>query len=285
LSAGRVSAPSRIAATTQEGLLAAMPAHLSGAGFVTKLVSVFPRNHELGLPSHQALVLLFEERGGSPVACLEGAYLTAARTAGGSAVATRMLARADARVLTILGAGVEGSHHLGAVARTRDFGEIRIASRNRDHADILSRSHPGAQSVVSFEDAVRGADVVCCCTDSPEPVLRRDWLKPGAHVNSVGFARGGPELDTETIRHARLFVESDAAFAPYPAGCHELQGVSPEKAAQLGEVLSGDRPGRTADTEITLYKSVGHAAEDAAAAWLVYRRALESQTGQEVSLL
>jgi ornithine cyclodeaminase/alanine dehydrogenase-like protein (mu-crystallin family) len=235
------------------------------------------------LPSHQALIALFDDETGTPLAVLDGTEITAVRTGASSAVATRALARPDARVLAVLGAGVQGRSHLEAVTRVRAFDEVRVASRNPEHAEALAREI-GALAVGSFEDAVRGADVVCACTDAGEPVLRGDWLAPGTHVTSVGASREGPELDADTVRRGLLVVESRVAFEPYPAGAHELQGLDPEAAAELGEVLGGTREGRTSPEQITVYKSMGHAVEDAAAVGLVYRRALELGVGTEIEL-
>jgi ornithine cyclodeaminase/alanine dehydrogenase-like protein (mu-crystallin family) len=123
--------------------------------------------------------------------------------------------------------------------------------------------------VGSFEEAVRGADVVCACTSAAEPVLKRKWLDPGTHVTSVGSSMEGPELDRETITAGLLVIESRVAFQPPPAGSHELQGLEPSEAVELGEVLAGTHPGRSSAEEITVYKSMGHAVEDAAAAALV----------------
>jgi alanine dehydrogenase len=281
VSEGRVSVPARIAALAPQGLLAAMPGYVEGV-LETKLVSVFPGNHAAGLPSHQALIALFDAENGAPLAVMDGTAITALRTAAASALATRALAREEARVLAVLGAGVQGRSHLEAVALVREFAEIRVASRTPAHAEALAAER-GARAVSSFEEAVRGADVVCCCTDSPEPVLRRDWLGAGAHVNSVGFARGGPELDAETVGEGLLVVESRVAFEPYPAGAHELQGLDPASALELGEILSG-RGGRTSPAQLTVYKSMGHAIEDAVAARLVYDRALAGGAGVQVNL-
>jgi ornithine cyclodeaminase/alanine dehydrogenase-like protein (mu-crystallin family) len=203
---------------------------------------------------------------------MDGTHITAVRTGASSAVATRALAREDVRVLAILGAGVQGRSHLDAVARVRDFSEVRIASRNPEHAQVLA-GETGATAVGSFEEAVRGADVVCACTSSAEPVLRRDWLDPGTHVTSVGASMDGPELDRETVTAGLLVIESRVAFEPPPAGSHELQGLEPSVAVELGEVLAGSHPGRTSAEQITVYKSMGHAVEDAAAAALVLRQA------------
>jgi ornithine cyclodeaminase/alanine dehydrogenase-like protein (mu-crystallin family) len=135
--------------------------------------------------------------------------------------------------------------------------------------------------MLSFEEAVRGADVVCCCTDSATPILDFSWLSPGVHVTSVG---SGAELDPETVRRGRLFVESRVAFQPPPAGTAELAGLDPSRAAELGEVVAGTAPGRQDPDEVTVYKSMGHAVEDAAAAGLVYRRAQREGAGQRVAI-
>jgi ornithine cyclodeaminase/alanine dehydrogenase-like protein (mu-crystallin family) len=264
LSAGRASVPPRVAASVPElGLLAAMPGYVDGV-LAAKLVSVFP-GHD---PSHQALIAVFDAETGTPRAVMDGTHITAVRTGASSAVATRALARRDARVLAVLGAGVQGRSHLDAVRRVRAFAEVRVASRIFDHAGALAEE-TGAAAVESFEEAVRGADVVCCCTHASEPVLRRDWLDTGTHVCSVGASQEGPELDAETVAAGLLCVESRVAFQPPPAGAWELQGLDPNAAVELGEVLAGTRPGRTSDDQITVYKSMGHAVEDAAAAALV----------------
>ena len=267
LSAGRASVPPRVAAFAPAGLLGAMPGYVDGV-LAAKLVALFP-DHE---PSHQALIAVFDAETGTPLAVMDGTHITAVRTGASSAVATRALAREDADVLAVLGAGVQGRSHLDAVRRVRSFDEVRVASRTFEHAANLAEE-TGAVAVESFEEAVRGADVVCCCTHSSEPVLRRDWLSPGTHVTSVGAALDGPELDSETVQAGLLCVESRVAFSPPPAGSFELEGLDQEQAVELGEVLAGTRPGRADDRQITVYKSMGHAVEDAAAAALVLERA------------
>jgi alanine dehydrogenase len=284
LSAGRASVPPRIAARAELGMLGAMPVYLPGVALGAKLVTVFPGNHARVLPSHQGLIVLFGEEDGTPAAVMDGRHITAVRTGAAAAVAARALARGDAEVLAILGAGVQGRSHLEAVPRVRDFREVRVASRTPAHAEALASLHPAARPVASFEEAVAGADVVCCCTDAREPVLEAAWLAPGAHVSSVG-GTFGPELDAGTVRAGRVFVEwRGAALEPPPAGAHELQGLGGGAVTELGEVLAGTRPGRTSGEEITVYKSTGHAVEDAAAARLVYRRAREAGAGLVVEL-
>jgi len=284
LSAGRTSVPPRVAARTSSGLLGVMPGYVPGAGLESKLVSVFPGNHDVGLPSHQALIALFDEGTGRPLAVMDGTHITAVRTAAASALSVRLLARPDSRVLAILGAGVQGQVHLEAVGRVGDFHEIRVASRNRDHAEALASTISYARAMTDFEQAVRGADVVCCCTDAAEPVIAREWLRPGAHVTSVGANTSGPELDAGTVRGGRLFVESRVAFSPPPAGSAELAGLDPAAATELGELIAGEAPGRESDEQLTVYKSMGHAVEDAAAARLVYDRALRDGAGRRVPI-
>src|SRR2546421_8093974 len=170
LSAGRASVPPRIAARTASGgLLGAMPGFVSGV-LEAKLVSVFPQNHVRGIPSHQGLIVLFDDSTGTPIAVMDGIAITAIRTGASAAVAARWLARHDSATLAILGAGVQGRSHLEAFTRARPFQEIRIASRNTENAKTLAAGNPLAAAAGSFEEAVRGADVVCCCTDAREPI-------------------------------------------------------------------------------------------------------------------
>jgi alanine dehydrogenase len=283
-SAGQASVPPRVAASATGGILGAMPVHLPGVALGAKLVSVFPGNHQRGRPSHQALIALFDPADGTPLAVMDGTRITAARTGAAAAVAAGALARPDATVLAILGAGVQGRSHLEAFPLVRDFREIRVASRTPGRAGALAAGHPLARAASSFEEAVAGADVVCCCTDAREPVLEAGWLAPGAHVSSVGGSFG-PELDPATVRSGRVFVEwHGAVTTPPPAGAHDLQGLDPAAVTEIGEVLAGTRPGRTARDQLTVYKSTGHAVEDAAAAGLVYRRALEAGAGTTISI-
>ena len=250
LSAGTASLPPRIAANADGGLLGAMPGYLPSAGLGCKLVSLFPGNTDR--PTHQAAIVLFDPDNGSPIALMDGTYITAMRTAAAAALAAKLLARDDARVLAILGTGVQSSAAQEMFPRVRDFTEVRVAGRGE------------------YEAAVRGADVVHVCTHSPEPVVLREWLAAGAHVGSVGLNPAGSELDPAIVRDATLVVESRAsAFASPPAGAPELAGIDPASAAELGEVVAGTHPGRTGADELTLYKSVGVAVQDLAAAALV----------------
>ncbi len=284
-SSGITSVPPRTGARVGErGLLGAMPGYVPGVALEVKLVSVFPGNHLHGLPSHQGLIMVFDEDTGAPLALMDGTYITAMRTGGTAAVAARLLAREDASVLAILGSGVQGASHLETFPRVRDFKEIRVASRDPVKAKALAARHPRATFVDSFDEAVRGADVVACCTDAREPILRRGWLKPGVHVSSVG-GTWGPELDAATIAAGRVFVEwRGAATNAPPAVAIELQGLDPGSVTEVGEVLAGTKPGRVSRDEITIYKSTGHAIEDAAAARLVYDRAKAEGAGISLDL-
>jgi ornithine cyclodeaminase/alanine dehydrogenase-like protein (mu-crystallin family) len=266
LSAGKASLPPRVAAFAGEaGLLGAMPGYLPSAGLGCKLVSLFPHNTDR--PTHQAAIILFDPAAGTPVALMDGTYITAMRTAAAAALATRLLARDDARVLAIVGTGVQSRAAQEMFPRARAFTEIRVAGRGE------------------HEEAVRGADVVHACTHSPEPVVRREWIAPGTHVGSVGLNPAGAELDSALVDDATLVVESrESAFARPPTGASELAGRDPAAAAELGEIIAGTRPGRTSADEITLYKSVGVAVQDLAAAALVLAAAKERGAGLEVSL-
>jgi alanine dehydrogenase len=284
-SAGITIVPPRVAIRLPEvGMMGTMPGYVPGVALEVKLVSVFPGNHHHSLPSHQGLIAIFDESNGAPLAVMDGTYITAIRTGGTAAVAARALARKDARVLAILGAGVQGASHLETFPRVRDFKEIRIASRDPEKAADLASHHPRAHSAASFEEAVRGADVVACCTDAREPVIRLEWLKPGVHVSSVG-GTFGPEIDPKIMSSAHVFVEwRGAATNPPPAGAHELQGMDANKLTEVGEVLAGTRPGRASEDEITVYKSTGHAVEDAATARLVYDSARAQGAGVSLPL-
>ncbi len=281
---GSASAPPRTAVRVQHGLLGVMPGYVPGAALESKLVSVFPANDQHGLPSHQGLIALFDEDNGTPIAVMDGGYITQIRTGGTAAVAARLLAREDASVLAILGAGAQGWSHLETFPRVRHFKEIRVASRNRERAHDLAAHHPRAHATASFEQAVLGADVVACCTDAREPILRLEWLKPGVHISAVGGTFGS-ELDAETVNASRIFVEwRGAVTSAPPAGAHELQGLDPSRVTEVGEVIAGKKPGRQSPDEITLYKSTGLAVEDAATAGLVYERALREGAGKKLPL-
>ena len=287
LSAGDASMPPRIAAMVQEreGLLGVMPAYLPSAGLACKLVTLFPQN--IDRHTHQAVIMVFDPENGTPLAVMDGTYITATRTAAGSALATRLLAREDADVLALLGTGVQARSHARALPRVRAFSEIRVAGRDRSRAEALAEEiGPHARAVSSYEEAIRGSDVVAATTHATEPIVRREWLSPGVHVNSVGLNPSGREVDEQTVADALLVVESrESALAPPPAGAPELVGVSPADVhAELGELVAGAKPRRSSQDEITLYKSVGVAVQDVAAAALVLAAAKERSVGRAIEL-
>ena len=300
LSSGAASMPTRVAATVAEhdGLLGAMPAWLPSAGTLqTKLVSVYPRNAARGIATHQALIVAFDPETGSPVAVMDGTAITAQRTAAGSALATRLLAREAARTLAVLGTGVQAVSHLRYVPRVRAFTSILVAGRDSNEARALAEAASAeldteVEAAGSFEEAVRSADVVCATTHAEEPVLRREWLRDGAHVNSVGWTPSGREIDAETVRDSLVVVESLAsAFAEGPGGSNDLRWpvrdgvVGPDHVhTEIGQILAGSEPGRTSDRQLTLYKSVGVAVQDAAAAGLVLRGARARGVGRDIGL-
>jgi ornithine cyclodeaminase/alanine dehydrogenase-like protein (mu-crystallin family) len=285
LSAGKASMPPRIAALVDanDGLLGVMPSYLPSAGLACKLVTLFPHNRDR--ETHQAIICVFDPDTGTPVALMDGTYITATRTAAGSALATRLLAREDARVLAILGTGVQAHSHARLLPRVRPFEEVRVAGRDPERVEAFAQEIGGV-AAESYEEAVRGADVVATTTHAPQPVVRREWLGPGVHVNSVGLNPSGRELDEATVTDALLVVESRAsALAPPPAGAPELVGIDAARVhAELGELVTGAKPGRRSRDEITLYKSVGVAVQDAAAAALVLAAARERSVGREVDL-
>lgn len=285
LSRGDVVAPARNEIqVANAGTVLLMPAWRPAATIIVKLVSVFHGNDQVGLPSHQALLCLFDAETGTPVAVMDGSVITATRTAAAAALSTRLLAREQAQVLTIVGAGVQGAAHLKLVSRMRDFREIRIVSRTLAHAQALAETHPEASAWESLEEATRGADTICLCTSSSHPLIRWEWLNSGTHITSVGYMPPGGELDRTIAEQGHLFVETRQAFAPPPTGSSELTGLDPNAASELGEVLLGIRPGRLTESEVTVYKSMGHAMEDLVSANLVYRRARDAKIEHRVIL-
>jgi ornithine cyclodeaminase len=300
LSAGRASVPDRIAASVSErdGLLVAMPGYAPSVGALAcKLVSLFPGNATGPLPTHQALITVFDTETGRPTALLDGTEITAARTGAGSALSARLLAREDASVMAVLGTGVQARSHAHAAVRVRPITELRIAGRDPHKARALAAELApelgvSIRAVDSYAAALDGADLVCATTHAVEPVVRREWLSPGAHVTSVGYNPAGRELDDQTVIDALVCVESrGAALAPVPAGSNDL--TEPIRAglitedhvhAEIGELVAGVKPGRTSAEQITLYKSVGVAVQDAAAAAVVLAAARETGAGTEMTI-
>jgi ornithine cyclodeaminase/alanine dehydrogenase-like protein (mu-crystallin family) len=289
LARGEVLVPLRFLVSPEDGasLLGLMPAHRGGGSplYSLKTVAVFPENPRRGLDAHQGTVTLFDGETGEVRALMNASAITAIRTAAVSAVATRLLAREDARELAILGAGVQARTHLEAMRLVREFDRVRIYSPTAEHARALAEEGD-AKAVESAEEAVRGADIVVTATNSVEPVLRRDWLKEGAHVNAVG---GRPpqmmELDPETIAAAAFYVDrresAENEAGDYRRAVEEGAIGADHIRGEIGELLIGSVPGR-AGGELTIFRSLGLAVEDLAAAEYVVRRARESGAGIEV---
>jgi ornithine cyclodeaminase/alanine dehydrogenase-like protein (mu-crystallin family) len=263
-SAGQATQPVRSGITVEPagGFFFMMPAHAEALG--VKIVTFFPRNAERGLPTHMATILLADPETGAPLAVMDGRLITEMRTAAVSAAATKLLARPDASVLGILGSGVQARSHWEALRLVRDFKEVRVWSPNEKHARQFAEEI-GA-TATDAETAVQGADVVVTVTSSRTPVLRGAWLKPGCHVNAVGACRPDwRELDEEAMAHV-VYVDSREG-ARAESGDILLAGAT--IYAELGEALAGKMPVRAGET--TIFKSLGMAVEDMAAALLVYR--------------
>jgi len=265
------------------------------AAFGLKAVCIMPGNPARGLDAHQGIVTLFDGQTGQPTAILDASAITERRTAAVTAVATEVLARRDARVLAILGAGTQARAHVEALAPVRAWEHVRVYSPTVAHAQRLvgAADTAGVAGIVvagSAREAVAGADVVVTATSSREPVLRRDWLAEGAHVNAVGASSpNSRELDTATVAASALFCDSRESLRN-EAGEFQLaiaEGLIPGEEhvrAELGEVLAGRAAGRGDDGELTVFRSLGLAVEDLAAAQSAVAAAVEQGLGTEIEL-
>ncbi|MCM3900247.1 MAG: ornithine cyclodeaminase family protein [Pyrinomonadaceae bacterium] len=296
LAAGKVHQPLRtiIRPPDAKGIIGLMPTYMSGdaAAFGLKAVCVFPGNPAQGMDAHQGGVLLFSAETGELLATMNASAITAIRTAAVSGVATDLLARVDACNLAILGSGVQARSHLVAMSEVRLIKRCRIASRHIEHARNFAEdmrpdfSFP-LEPVGTVEAALEGADLIVSATTAVEPIVRREWISAGAHLNLVGSCFPTTrEVDSETMAAASLFVDSrESTFNE--AGDYLLAArdgvIGPDHIrAEIGEVLKGDKPGRTSPEEITCFKSLGIAIEDLAAAGYLYRKAREQQVGSWV---
>lgn len=284
------------------GLMGLMPAWRSETSgrpsvFSLKSICIIPANPGRGLDAHQGVVTLFDGDTGIPLAVLDASAITAVRTAAVSAVATAALAREDARVLGILGAGVQARSHVNALLRVRDFTEVRVYAPTHEHAhaviDAIERA-PGsgtltADAAMTARHAVRDADVVVTATSSRTPVLELAWIAPGTHINAVGASTPATcELTPETIAAAGLFADSRESIrneaGEYRAALAEGRIDDGHVRAELGEVLAGLAPGRRGEREITVFRSLGLAVEDLAAAQVAVTEAARQGIGTEVRL-
>jgi alanine dehydrogenase len=269
-------------------VLGLMPVHRAGADpvYALKAVAVFPANSRHGLDPHQGSVTLFDGHSGRPLAVMNAEPITAIRTAAATAVATRALARPDSRRAAIIGSGHQARAHVEALRQVCDLSELRIASRTSGRAHLLA-DKVQAVACSSVEEAVRGADIVVTVTNSAQPVVHRGWLASGVHVNAVGACFPETrELDSATMAEAVLFTDSLAALGT-EAGDYLIplaEGVlsTNHQPVELGHVLAGTAAGRQSPEDLTVFKSLGIAVEDLAAAEYVVRRARETGVGTEV---
>ena len=277
------------------GALGVMPSYLAGIKSIgLKVITVFPGNHGSQYDSHQGAVMLFEATHGQLLTLMDASEITAIRTAAVSGVATRLLARAEAQSLAILGTGVQAKTHLAAMREVREIKSVRVWSRNGEHAAQFAeremRRHGiPVSATATVKDAVNGAEIICTTTSSRDPILNGEWISPGAHINAVGssvpFAR---ELDALAMKQSRLYVDrrestlnesGDFLLAKKEAAVDDAHILG-----EIGELLLGTAEGRQTPQDVTLFKSLGLAIEDLAAANHVYRKATEAGVGVMVEL-
>lgn len=276
LSSGRARQLLRSFIARDAGTFAIMPAALGGRDyFGAKLVSVFPGTD--GKRMHEGLVVLFDGTTGKPVCTADAGVITEIRTGAASAVATDALAREDAGILTVLGAGKQARSHIEAMLLVREISEVRIWSRTPQNARLIAEEMSGKFDIVvmpSVREAVADADIICTVTTAGEPILRGAWVRPGTHVNVVGSSGPGPvEIDQDLVVKSRFVADHREHVLAHGAEFLRAKqaGVIGDDhvVAEIGEVLSGKTPGRVSSDDITLYKSLGHAVQDiAVTAWL-----------------
>jgi alanine dehydrogenase len=296
-SAGRVQQPLRtvLEVGPEHAFFGVMPAYISGADAMgTKLVTVFGANAARGLPSHLATIVLLDSSTGELLSVMDGRFITEARTAAVSAVSARLLAREDARVLAVLGSGVQARSHLRALSRVRPLREVRVWSPSPERRSAFANEmqaevDASVATAPSPRDAVRGADLVVLATASRTPVVTAAWIADGAHIMAVGACRPDQrEMDAALVARSRVFVDSRrgalAEAGDIVLGIREGAFGAGHIVAELGELASGQAAGRCSATDVTLFKSLGMAVEDVAAAHLAYRRATERGLGRGVPL-
>jgi ornithine cyclodeaminase len=290
LQRGELSMPLRFVfrPTGTDSLMGFMPAHRAGdrPAFSLKEITISPRNSARGLDPHQGAVLLHDGETGELLAMLNASAVTEIRTAAVSALATRLLARPESKVVAILGAGVQGRSHIDAMRAVLGQPEVRLWSRGADRAAALAHE-TGVTHVETVVEACTGADVVCACTSAREPILSLDMLAPGTHVNAVGSSIPTTrEMTSELVAAASLFVDRrESTLNESGDYLHAVEeaGIGPAHIlAELGELLEGAHPGRRSDDEVTVFKSLGIAVEDLAAAEVVVARARGRGTGTEI---
>ena len=290
-SSGRVNQPVRNVIQAPSGVFASMPAYVSEpAAMGAKLVTVFHGNESKGLPTHLATIVLLDPESGTLLAILDGRFITEVRTAAVSAVAVRYLARQQSPVLAIIGSGVQARSHLEALALVRKFDEIRCWSRSTEKRERFVSEQTGfpIRAVDSAEEAVQDADLIVLVTASSSPVIEDGWVKPGACVISVGACLPSQrEMDPALVAHGRLIVDSRAAALKESGdvvqGIREGRFTEDHIAGELGAVVADPKLGRTSESDVTIFKSLGLAVEDVVAAELVYRHALGKGRGAAIA--
>jgi ornithine cyclodeaminase len=286
---GQIQQPLRTIVRPRDaaGFMALMPAYAPDSGYGLKAICVTPGNPAVGKDAHQGGVLLFDVSTGEPRALVNASAVTEIRTAATSAVATDLLARPGAAELAIIGTGVQGRAHAHAIAATRDLTGIRLAGRDLARTRTLAAELTGQLDVLvsAYDDvpaAVAGADIVVTATTATEPVLRREWLAPGAHVNAVGaYTPTTRELDTATMAEAAVFADSRESVSSEAGDflIAKREGADNPVRAELGELITGTATGRADDDELTVFESLGLAAEDLAAASFLYEKAARLGAG------
>lgn len=299
LSTGQADVPlrGRVDVAPQQGTTLVMPAFLAESGdLAVKVVSVFPKNSQRGEPTIYAAVLVLDAANGRPLALMEGGTLTAIRTGAGAGAATDLLARHDASVVAILGSGVQARTQLEAVCTVRQISEVRVYSPTHENAVAFAREMrgvgpvPGTIHIMSNpETAVRGADIICAATTSRQPVFHSQDVAPGTHINGVGsYMRTMQEVDAATVQRALVVVdEREAAWEEAGDLIQPLQAGLITEAhihAELGEIVVGLKPGRTSPEQITFFKSVGNAAQDAISGRIALENATKHNLGTDVRL-
>jgi alanine dehydrogenase len=282
LAEGRILQPLRslMWLPDRSGLLGMMPGYAQDPNIIgIKLITIFHANGPAGLPSHQGVVILFEATHGTPLLMLDAAAITAIRTAAASALATRILAREDAKTLAIIGTGEQAERHIESISLVRNVDAIYLWGRNPDHAralkDHLAKEYP-IHLASTAQAAVEAADIICTVTSSAHPVVEGHWLKPGTHLNVIGSCTpNNREIDSNAVEISNLFTDCYESLFKEAGDflIPKQEGIVTDGhvKGELGEVLTGTRPGRTSAADITLFKSLGIAAEDLYAAWHIYK--------------
>ncbi|MEX1148275.1 MAG: ornithine cyclodeaminase family protein [Sphingomonadales bacterium] len=277
------------------GILGYMPGYLGDPQvFGAKLVSVFPGNHDLGLSSHQGVVIIFETKTGQPIAILDGSTVTGIRTAAASGVATRALARGDATTLAVLGYGEQAREHIVAMAAVRRVNRVIVWGRSAERAQAFVRDWANLAPDATFETAYRveaavaEADIICTTTAAREPILKGAWVRPGTHINAVGASQPDvAEVDGDLITRSRYYVDfmpsTEAEAAPYRNALRDGLIGEDHVKGEVGAVLDGNAPGRQSADDITVFQSLGFAAEDLATAVFVLNKARSENVGVTVT--